>query len=60
MTKKETAIKTLQDAQEELYDADQLLGNIRATKETREVFGMIIAKVAEADKLVGVALDNLA
>lgn len=59
MTKKEKALDCLEKCIDELYDADQLLGGIRTTKETAENLDMIVRKIAEADRLIAVAVDNI-
>jgi hypothetical protein len=57
---KNKVIEYLNKAHDELYDADQLLGGIRTTKETAECLHQVTAKMNEADKAIEAAVDNLA
>ena len=56
---KPKAIELLTKAHNEIYDADQILGGIRTTKETAEALYSIASKMEEADKLIESAVDNL-
>ncbi len=57
---KKVAIEQLEKAHEEIYDADQLLGGLRITKETAECLREITRKLVIADSFIVAALDNLA
>lgn len=56
---KKTAMEQLTTAHDELYEADQLLGNMRITKETAECLRLIAIRIATVDKLITAAMDNL-
>ncbi len=59
MTKKEKAVQYLNQCHEELYDADQILGQLRITKETADAMSQLASKISEADRLVVSAVDNI-
>lgn len=58
-TTRKTAIAALQLAQEELFDADELLAGVRISKETADRLCEMMAKLKEVDRLITVAVDNI-
>lgn len=59
MANRKTAVDTITRLQECLYDADQILGRVRITKETAEQLGEVMRQINEADRLATAVIEEL-
>jgi hypothetical protein len=59
MSKKTIIEKALHKATDAIYDADQIIGGIRTTKETAAPLRQVTEKMVEADRYITEAIGNL-